>query len=85
MVYVVCQIAQHRSHLARLSQKCELLIREALLDGVSGVVSVDIDRPESHAMLEVSAQAWATQRQRLKRDIVDAIQVHVLQQIYKYL
>ena len=55
-------------------QKCERLIREALLENVDGVVGVDVHRSDGYANVEVKSQAWTTQRHRLKGDIVRVIQ-----------
>jgi copper chaperone CopZ len=54
--------------------KCERLIREALLEKVDGVVSVDIFRSESFANVELKSHVWTTERRKVKSAIVDVIQ-----------
>ena len=55
-------------------QKCERLIREALLEKVADVVAVDVDRPGGFADVEVKTLAWTTERQRLSSEIIEVIQ-----------
>ena len=55
-------------------QKCERLIREALLEKVDGVVKVDVFRDESYANIELKTQIWSTKRNKLKTDIIEVIQ-----------
>ena len=54
--------------------KCERLIREALLEKVDGVISVDIFRSESFANVELKSDIWAMERRKVKSDIIDVIQ-----------
>ncbi len=55
-------------------QKCERLIREALLEKVDGVVRVDVFREESYANVELKTQLWSTKRNKLKTDIIEVIE-----------
>ena len=55
-------------------QKCERLIREALLEKVTDVVAVDVDRPGGFADVEVKMSAWTSERQRLSSEIIEVIQ-----------
>jgi copper chaperone CopZ len=66
-------------------QKCERLIREALLEKVDGVVKVDVFRDESYANVELKTQIWSTKRNKLKSDIIEVIQVSISPTFYEQL
>jgi copper chaperone CopZ len=55
-------------------QKCERLIREALVESVDGVISVDVYRTESFANVELDTDAWLSKQSEVKSDIIRVIQ-----------
>ena len=54
-------------------QKCERLIREALVESVKGVISVDVYRAKSFANIEFNTEVWISEQSEVKSDTIKVI------------